>query len=183
MDDPKGIISINRVYGRCPCYGTPVENRQYVEIVISQAVEINGNIGPSYQLVSLRLAMHQYIELLSSLNAGNGTPCTLQYVKGPCLPYEPDSSNDLDNLKKEVERELQELNTRLLYFHGQVKVLRDKGKANKKELSNLCNLAEETNTILSKNTPYILTRALKLAHKHISNAKSEFLAYVGRLTP
>jgi hypothetical protein len=127
--------------------------------------------------------MHQYIELISSLNVGDGTPCTLQFIKGPYPSYKPPTVSGPDVLRQEVDTEFQELSHQVQHLQAQVKALLDKGKANKGELSNLYNLAGKVNTMISNDAPDLFARGLELAHKHISNVKSDFLAYISRLIP
>lgn len=81
-----GVIGISRVNGHQHFFGSDTKPTSYIDIRIKRA-ENHNELGRSWyfgkeRLIELRMTNTQFAELITSLNQGDGIPCTLEYVKG-----------------------------------------------------------------------------------------------------
>lgn len=88
-----GMIGGSRVMGSSVLFGSDFEHRNFVEIRVRRAslrrdLSRDWHFGED-EIVSVRLSEAQWATFVSSLNNGDGVPCTLDYVQGEPMPALP----------------------------------------------------------------------------------------------
>lgn len=85
-----GIIGASRVSGRAVLFGSDFEHQHFLIIRISRAVLHRGLSNDWHhareELIEVALSEAQWATFVSTLNVGDGVPCTLDAVAGEQMP-------------------------------------------------------------------------------------------------
>jgi hypothetical protein len=100
-----GLISFSRVTGSNDFFGSNISFDSYIQLRISGAfVETSLGRDNYYKdklLLQVRMTNSQFAELITSLNTGSGTPCTLEYSDGKKFESLPKQKIIEETAKKE----------------------------------------------------------------------------------
>jgi hypothetical protein len=94
-----GLVSISRVSGSRRLFESPFEHQHYITLSISRAdrsrTDLHYNhIMPCGEIVEVAMSEVQFAQMVTSLNMGVGTPCTISHLDGEMVKEpEPDSQN------------------------------------------------------------------------------------------
>lgn len=107
-----GLIGGSRVSGSTVLFGSDFEHHNFVEIRISRAGLHRGlshdwHFGRQ-EVASVRLSEAQWATFVSSLNNGQGVPCTLAYVGTEAMPSIP-LRREEDTARAEARSHLAEM--------------------------------------------------------------------------
>lgn len=78
-----GVVRASRVSGHRPLFMSPVDTGGFVRISIAEATHVQDTImgerawGAAMPLIEIDLSESQWVSLISRMNMGEGTPCTL----------------------------------------------------------------------------------------------------------
>ena len=132
-----GQIGFSRVSSTgAKFYGSELVQDHYISMEIHHS-EIERNLTDDHYytahkppIVRLRMSSVQFAEMITSLNNGSGTPCTLEYINGVKMPELPDQ----DSRKEFVHRKFKQ---RMIEFANSIKTqsLKAKELIKKKTLS------------------------------------------------
>lgn len=101
-----GLISFSRVSGGGQhFFGTNMTPQHWFELRIHRAKKLVDEFGeekfwPDHSkanIIELRITAHQFTELITTMNMGNGVPCTLQEVSEKKLDECPQQTVAIDN--------------------------------------------------------------------------------------
>ncbi len=100
-----GLVSISRVQGRRRLFDSPFEHQHFVTLSIKRAYRTRTDlhmdyIGADEELIEVAMSEVQFASMVTSLNMGVGTPCTIAHFEGKILK-EPAP----DKTKKTFEKE------------------------------------------------------------------------------
>src|SRR5271168_1748539 len=99
-DEPHmGVIKVSRCQGRADLFDSDVDHQHFIEVEISHADRTRHLsqhwIHGGRQIISIWLSEIQWAHFLSSMNQGEGSPCTLKHIEGkritPPVPASPES--------------------------------------------------------------------------------------------
>lgn len=109
-------IRASRVSGHTSLYGSDFVHQHFVEITICRSQEIRNLSREWYfgrgQMVSVSLSEAQWAAFVSSMNVGDGVPCTLTWNQGP-IPGLPPPKPTTHKFKQDIQEDLQEALSRL----------------------------------------------------------------------
>lgn len=113
-----GLISVHRVSGGGPLFGTYVDHHERMEITISEAQHIRTDLHydryfPRKRILELQLSPAQFVEFVSTHNSGCGIPCTIRWKDGKSYEHPPDRINLRKRSQEEFEERLEELSKQL----------------------------------------------------------------------
>lgn len=87
-----GQISFSRVNGNgVNFYGSELEQDHFIRMEVQNS-EVRRELTQDWYfahglpLISLRMTSGQFAEMITSLNRGSGTPCTIEYLDGKKVP-------------------------------------------------------------------------------------------------
>lgn len=115
-----GVVTIHKINGTQTLFGSDFEHQACVEIKVRAAQHVRRLSSDWYhgreELVAFKLSFAQFANLLSHMNAGDGTPCTIEHVGREYKPYLPPPTASSERFKsehaetlKDALRELAEL--------------------------------------------------------------------------
>lgn len=178
-----GIISLDRVHGFQKCFMARAQGSGYVVLTIDQAEYIGDSesrVLGTKRLVQVRFSNSQFLELISSLNDGPGTPCTISFLQGPVEEYVPEPS-PYDIIENYVKEEINCINQDSSNITDYLSNLKEKGKASKRDILEMERLVTNLISKVNHNLPYIINICSEAIPKYIQVAKCELLAYVSRI--
>lgn len=177
-----GLIKVERVYGKNPCFLSEYEGEGYVKLSISQAMyKVDGDYAvPKTRLVVLRMTWEQFLKVIVNPDCGEGSPCTLEYMQGPIDKFQP-TPKQLDRTVTDFQNHINRVKSASVDVESYVDELVHKGRATKTDLKQLSikmsNLLTKVNTDLSSTASLhqeIIVQALE-------QAKISLKAFASRL--
>jgi len=179
-------ISVSRCTGRVNLFGSEIGlHDHFIAITIKKAQEHRDygerHIFSREDIVEVYLSPVQWAELLTSMNAGDGVPCTLRFQapNGVGRVEEPPrTQNELQVGLDYGENEIENLGTRADALRTRIKVLRAKASVSKKDLDEI---AQEVDWLVSgvkRNLPFYLKQFKAAAVRTVTAAKADFDAWL-----
>lgn len=188
-----GMVQFNRVTcgGHPALFGSETNTNQYIQLVISNNAHVADTKGgrrfyPSNkmadQVVEVNMSYAQFATLITNLNCGVGTPCTIKKLGGVNIPEAPedDQPENLINVASDIVRkemaatasEVKALRQKIEALFGSGKHL----KAADKEMIREKLMKVEQN--LSINIPFFVRQAGEQIEKIQERAKVEIASII-----
>jgi hypothetical protein len=177
-----GTIQISRwTGGGYSLFGSNLLHDGGVSVRINRAEKkrnlCNDWIHPIEELIEIQMSEAQFAHFVSSMNIGNGTPCTIQHVMGKSCGRVPDPS-----LRGTFEAELKEhvarIGSGLDGLLQEVQTVVGKKTVNKGDvkviLGKLTSLVQE----IHSNLPFVQEQFEEAMEKTIEDSRIEIDAYV-----
>lgn len=169
--------------GRGPrLFQSHTDNSTFIHLVIKQA-EVAHDLGRDWVtgkevVVDVALSASQFAELLTTMNVGDGVPCTITQIGKNSIPNPPSSTSEAakvrSNFRKEVRTQmegLESLQEEIASILSKPNVLKsDKEKISAK-MAKLINLFSST-------APFMLDSFEESTEKIVSSGKAEFDAFL-----
>lgn len=181
-----GIASIHRVCGNAGnLFGSSVYCNHYVEMEISPGIEIDNDSYHNYLLTGkphIRVAFSpaQFAELITSMNIGNGVPCTIKDFAGERIDKIPDEIhvNELDRQKDNFKKEMKELSESLHNAQNRIKELLSLPRLTKEQKDELRNVLYKGIQDIDSNIPFYMVLFDEATDNIVQEAKAEIDATV-----
>jgi hypothetical protein len=186
MTTYKGVIQINRCTGSKTLFRSNLNNSSYMNIKILQAEECDSygekKTSPTTRLplIDIDLSNSQFAELITTMNIGEGVPCTIKgfdqkRVDQTGLDDEVDAFSVstkyfMDNLKKFA--------LKLADLKMAAKEVIDKSKLNTKYKEGLSSVINQMEQEIKSNMPFYVQQFEGVAEKVVTECKTEVDAYV-----
>jgi ElaB/YqjD/DUF883 family membrane-anchored ribosome-binding protein len=180
-----GLIGISRQTSSLavPLFGSSIKHNNIISICIRHAkVERKYHqewfFSDSRQpIVEINLSPSQFAEMITTMNIGDGVPCTIRYVEGKEMERPPYSGmnetfnkelvQDVDHCLTEL-KELEKQATELLEKKGQLKV------SERKELLDRLKMLIQH---IFSNMPFLHKQYTRAMNKTVTTAKAEIEAF------
>jgi hypothetical protein len=178
-----GQIGASRVSGRAQLYGSDFEHNNYITIRLYKS-ELHRNLSNDTPMtrggdvMEVSLSESQWATFVSSLNAGQGVPCTINYLNG---------EGDLPGIRRTVNRRAQfedELNTRLKEVEANVHEIAEKVKAlpvSQKKKDEILHDIRVTLNNMAPNLKFTQEQFGEYMEDTTNRAKAEINAYAQRM--
>lgn len=135
-----GKITVSRTAGNAHLYCSDFQHQHYISLNISRSY-LRRDLSQDWvfggeELIEVSLSEAQWASMLSSMNLGMGTACTIDHVNGEQMPLLPRPEAAHRKFKEELEANMQEMQTKLKEIASGLDAAISKGKAAqlKKEL-------------------------------------------------
>lgn len=184
-----GMVAFNRVSGSPgKMFGSKIpQHGQYVRLVIKrgQRKHDHGDMlkGMGLSLIEVWLSSAQFAELLTTMNIGDGVPCTLARIAGKsveCMPQDEETESDrtyaaardkMRGFAGELRGKVDAIRAKL-EAKGTIKV------ATRKEIAQLL---DRIMMEVSSNMPFLLRCYQEAVEKVSTQAKAELDAMVSKV--
>ncbi|UZZ64000.1 hypothetical protein A71_194 [Escherichia phage A7_1] len=182
-----GLASITHpTGGNVEMFGSDTTHNQRVCLRIDTAYQEISYGLPSYytsrnsRVIEIELTSYQWAELVAS-HSGQGVPITLRYIKGDgYVPGIEGQQNSSDMIGLNVDKDLKDLLKDHLEAVIEVQQLIEKGKATKKELTELKNKITRVHSKLPDITQHAINVFKENSEVVKAKAQAEFEASVNR---
>jgi len=182
----KGLVQFSRISGSKQLYMSNLNNANWIKMRV-YAGEDSERYGQKHvfvksqkPLIDIELSSAQFAELITTMNVGEGTPCTLNYVTGLKIDqatlkddekplnigekyFKKSTTEFTDNLNKMTSKLKKELETIIM------------SKKNKCKITKLLNTVE---TEVNSNMPFYVSVFEESAKKVVTESKIEIDAFL-----
>lgn len=179
------MASFSRVHSGAPnkFFASDVDCQSWIELSIKKACEHyrNGEKYPSAhfsghgEYIRVAFTPSQFAELLTTLNVGDGSPCTIKRLDNKCVEDIPDnfSPNSLDYQKQLYKDSMEEFNGQVKESANEVNELLKKKTLSKADKEKIKNVFSYISTQINSNMPYFFDVFKETTDKIVNQAKSE----------
>jgi hypothetical protein len=186
-----GMVGFSRgTVGGSGCYvfGSPVKTNHIITLTIRQC-ERNHHLNQDWyfggkEICEVQMTELQFAQLITSLNVGQGVPCSIGYVNG--MDYEtgkmvskpevPDPS-EIQMVRQEFAGKAKELGEVLSACVAEVEAVVEAAKLSKKDKEAISKALAKFEMEAKHNLPFIIDQLTRSAGKVVGAAKSELLAW------
>lgn len=187
-----GIIRASRVSGgKGHFFGSEVLNYSFIEITISHA-QTNENlfgrevgeqgIWPTDHVATIRMTNNQFAEMITSLNIGIGTPCTITRIDGKEVEQKDikDSSTAMDRANDELVRMYAErIGNNIESLQNALSLLENNARVNKDIKQSVEKSIRGILSILTNGDNFLLSEFKDVLEKSKQKVMTEIDASVG----
>lgn len=172
------LIGASRVTGQTFLYGTDFEHAHYVTISIRKS-ELHRRLSQDWhfgreEYIEVALSEAQWATFVSSMNVGQGVPCTLNHLGNKSIPQIPRKADRQEQFKSEIGQAAEEGLKRLEALEKTVEGLKISQKAKDEILSKTRMVA----ATFTSNMPFIAKSFDEHMEETVEKAKIEVNAYV-----
>ena len=178
-----GMLSFNRTHGgHSNLFGSSIQHNDTIHMVLREGVVTRGLNDDWYvgedEILEVEMSQSQFAELITSMNVGTGTPCTIKYLRGKGRIGEADFTNKRQQITNEFKESMNERMSDAKEFYDEVKELfatkKSIGKGDREMI--LRKLANVTQGMES-NSKFIFDQFQEQVDKTITEAKGEIEAF------
>jgi hypothetical protein len=179
-----GQIHISRVSSNKahPLYGSKLKHGNFITLSISQS-ELKRSLNtdwhhPLDEIIEVSMSENQFASLISSLNIGTGTPCTISRLHGKLVPP-PTYINERKTVDREVAEKATQVVSELKVTQQRVAdLLKPGAKITKGELTEIHELLRKQVQEVALNIPYMLKCFEENMDAIVTSAKADVEAHV-----
>jgi len=181
-----GLVGIGRRTGDPgPLFGSSIRHHSYIAITIRRA-EKNRDLHRNWyygreKLIEIEMSNTQFAEMITSMNIGDGVPCTLNYVAdGPLKKMKrPPGSEQRQIFEDEFKADMQKVGNKISSAIEKATAILDvKGNIKKPDRSAIVSLLKSIAQDINSNMPFVQTQFNKAMDKTVMEAKGEIEAFV-----
>lgn len=178
-----GMLSFNRTHGgHSNLFGSSIQHNDTIHMVLREGVVTRGLNDDWYvgedEILEVEMSQSQFAELITSMNVGTGTPCTIKYLRGKGRINEADFINKRQQITNEFKECMNERMSDAKEFYDEVKELfttkKSIGKCDREMI--LRRLANVTQGMESS-SKFIFDQFQNQIDKTITEAKGEIEAF------
>jgi hypothetical protein len=185
-----GMVALSRVTGSPgKMFGSHLNRHAgFIELTVKRAVRDHDlhqdwHFGKD-SLLQLRLTHTQFAELITTMNMGDGVPCTLAYLPGEEVPDIPD---DLETEQEKVtagfEDETQKFGAKVRKRFTEVEIILNKpGTITKKDREVIRNAMAMVIQDVEANMPFVLRQFVESTEKVAQQAKAEVEGFLSSIS-
>lgn len=179
-----GLVSIHRIQGSTKLFGSHLENQHSYFVLEIKRADLNHGLGRNWfygrqQLIEVHLSAAQFAEMITTLNMGTGTPCTIARVLGDHLEPPPlQNETETKKIKSSFAADLKSLASSLLSKAEKVEAILEKkalSQADRKEITSVLRGALQH---VQANLPFVLESFHESTEKIVTQAKAEVDAFL-----
>ena len=178
-----GQISISRVSSSkgAPMYGSKLRHTRYITLKIGNS-RLCRNLSRDWyffdkELISVRMSENQFAQLITSLNSGSGTPCTIEHVNCQRVEDTP-FAVETDTMKKEFETTAKDVAANLAEAKRMVRELSAPGgKLTKSAINELKEAIDRAQSAIASSMPFVVKQFEEAMDNIVTSAKADIEAY------
>lgn len=178
-----GMLSFNRTHGgHSNLFGSSIQHNDTIHMVLREGVVTRGLNDDWYvgedKILEVEMSQSQFAELITSMNVGTGTPCTIKYLRGKGRINEADFINKRQQIANEFKESMNERMSDAKEFYDEIKELfatkKSIGKGDREMiLKRLANVTQG----MESNSKFIFNQFQNQVDKTITEAKGEIEAF------
>jgi len=181
-----GLVSISRITGGSGArrlFGSPLANHYgTIRLSIGTAKWIHGLHHDRYygslrgEHIEVEMSAAQFADMITSLNMGSGTPCTIRHLTGVQIPPPPDYATEAEHIRDNFEGSLDKYKAKARTYRKKIEDLTSKLSTKaKEEIRIALDVIEDQ---LSSNVPFVVKQFQEATTRITSAAKAEVDAFV-----
>ena len=180
-----GMIGCSRVHSQPAksLFGSSIKHSNSISLRIGTA-EKHRHLNRDWyhkksNLIEVEMSPTQFAEMITSLNMGDGIPCTIRYLPDHYRVEDPPEVNQREVFENEFKEEIKALMSNTKEGIKTIKeILNKKGTINKKEKEQMMGAVFEITRIMEDHIPFTQKSFNEAMDKTVSEAKGEVEAFV-----
>jgi len=180
-----GLIRFNRVTGSPKTlFGTHLKPQHFIEMTVLKGERINKDGYEHYygneQLIRVWMSATQFAECITSMNMGMGVPCTIRSLhKEKDFDFPPEQIIETEKIQTYFRKRMKDFGSTIREKLKSVRTILDKsGSITKGDRNFISNSLSETLQEIELNIPFFLEEYEEASQKIVTQAKTEFDAFV-----
>jgi hypothetical protein len=181
-----GNVTISRISGGTGAirlFGSPLATHYgTIRLTIGGATWRHGLHHDSYygsvrgEHVEIEMSAAQFADMITSLNIGGGTPCTIRHLAGVQIPNPPDYATEAEHIRDNFEGSLDKYKAKARTYRKRIEELTSKlATKAREEIRIALDVIEDQ---LSSNVPFVVKQFQEATTRITSAAKAEVDAFV-----
>jgi len=177
-----GVVSLSRTSttGK-KLFGSSIVHQNFISLSINHAEMIqdinlhNTHYFPKKRIIEVFLTSSQFAELITTMNYGEGTPCTISFKEpiGIINYTEPDSLKPNDELNKMQDSAEKEKDDTIEKISTKLKTILSKNSIGKKDKQNIYSMFDILSKFVDDKFEFMQSQFQSKMEKHITEAKTE----------
>lgn len=181
-----GIVRISRTTGgpgALRLFGSPLAAHYgTIRLTIGAARWIHDGHRDTYygnlrgEHIEIEMSAAQFADMITSLNVGSGTPCTIRHLAGTSIPPPPDDATEAEHIRDSFEGSLNKYRAKAHTYRKEIEKLT--GKLPVKVQNEIRIALDVIEDQLTANVPFIVKQFQEATSKITTAAKAEVDAFV-----
>lgn len=179
-----GLISFSRTTssGNKPLFGSSIEHSNTIRMRLKHA-EVERGLNTDWyrstgQIVEVEMSSAQFADLITSLNQGEGVPCTIRWLDGQGRIEDPPFESKAELHKEEFAKHQNKVKEELTETMKLVEETFKKKNLNKTDKEMIINNLSKLYTDIIMNSKYQVEMFDEQMAKTVTEAKAEIEAFV-----
>lgn len=183
-----GLVHISRITstGAVRLFGSPLAHHYgTIRISIGSAKWQHGLHHDRYfggltgEHVEIEMSAAQFADMITSLNMGGGTPCTIRRLAGVHIPNPPNYDTEAEHIRNNFENSLDKYKAKAREYRKKIEDLTSKLSTKvKDEIRIALDVIEDQ---LGSNVPFVIKQFQEATTKITSAAKAEVDSFVSHV--
>lgn len=184
-----GLVQISRVSGGGQnFFGTQIKPQHWLELRIQSGQKIitaggEERFSPTYgrreHFIEVKMSANQFAELITTMNIGEGVPCTLKYIGGEKVEECPEQTQPIDNAVRTTIKKSEEFGKRSSKEIEDVCEILNSGKAiNKNERARIIDLLKFERNSIHRDIIFYKNQICEVGDKLKTEFKTEIDAHL-----
>lgn len=178
-----GMVSFSRRQGDPGnLFGSSVKSGSYVALVIKRASVERDLYRDWYhgkeQLIEVNMTNTQFSELLTTMNFGDGVPCTIDRFEGKMIPRQDTSETLTEQVKNEFSKEMAEKASKLEETYTELEDKLSKTSLSKKMKEEILWLVGKSIQDYKSDIPFALKQYDEASDLIVKQAKGEIEGFL-----
>jgi hypothetical protein len=179
-----GMIQVSRQTSSHPhaLFGSSIKHSSTISLRINTA-EIGRNLHQDWyyktgEIIEVEMSATQFAEFITSMNVGEGIPCTIRYLQRKRMEDPPFVSKRME-FQQEFKEDMQELNEQTTDGFADIKdLLLAKDRLSKEDRKHVVAFIEKMMQEIRSNIPFVAEQFNRQINKTVTEARQEVEAYV-----
>lgn len=179
-----GMIALNRVTGNPGrMFGSHIrDHHTFVRLVVKRGVRVHSLSRDWYRgtgrpLIELDLSAAQFADLLTTMNVGDGVPCTVRFADGTMKAHPPDEELESEKVRTNFRKKAEEVSEKLREARSRIDAILSKKSVTQADRRAVSALLDRFVQEVGSNMPFVLESFEESADKVVSHAKAEIDAF------
>ncbi len=180
-----GLAQISRVSGNARLFGSSVRHQHFFRFRIHRARRVATPHGEHFYtdhrvpIIEVSLSPAQFVELITTMNIGDGIPCTINEVEGVHMdPTPDDAGSELKLMVEMFEDRIVETVDKLREHDDSLHVLLNKKSFTKEDKAKIHGIVHTARRLLDDSAPFILKVFGEHAEKMVAKGKLEVESFI-----
>lgn len=182
-----GIVGFVRTTGNPgKLFGSPLENHNhYITLRIGRCKLYRRDDQDHYygghrgDIIEVSLSEGQFAQLITTMNQGNGVPCTLSYINGKRMEPPPVSRSESENIRTKFDERVRKFAKDLLKGAGEIRAtMEEKKTLNREDRKRVTKFLDNVAVEINNNMGFFLEVFNESAERVVTAAKAEADAWL-----
>lgn len=175
--------SVGGVRGKHRLFGSSIDSLNVIELTICHA-EVYHRLGSDHfmgdkEIIRVEMSEHQFAQLLTTMNQGDGVPVTIRHINGKPTPPLPEmkveAAKITDKFREDVAKWKKQLDTTTVEIEA---ILAKKGALNQEEKKRVNELTSNLVIQIQNHSTFLLDQFDESVAGVIGQAKAEVEGFV-----